>query len=77
MAQKRDTETGEVIDCTTCRHYVFHSVVYATCEAFPKGIPVEFLMGDEPHDVPHKAQADRTILWESGASENVEEVEAQ
>lgn len=45
--------------CNQCKHHIRYT---ATCDAFPKGIPKEILMGDIDHTKPF--QGDRGIHFE-------------
>jgi len=47
------------IVCNSC----IHRLSAGTCEAFPKGIPEEFLIDAKPHTTPTSGQKN-AIVWE-------------
>ena len=47
--------------CRFCRHFREKS---GTCEAFPKGIPLEVASGEVPHLAPLRGQLDKVVFTE-------------
>jgi len=52
--------TTPIISCINCRY--LYLTKKRTCEAFPKGIPTEILIGENSHRKPF--DGDNGIRWE-------------
>ncbi len=41
----------KICKCETCKHFIFRdSPPFATCKAYPTGIPTRIICGEKSHD---------------------------